>query len=380
MKEYSIAVIPGDGIGPEVIAEGVKVLDAAATSHRFRIQWKYYPYGADHYLKTGELLSSEALTQLSQHHAILFGACGDERVAPGILEKGLVIAIRMHFDQFVNLRPVKLLRGIESALRDKGPSDIDFVVVRENTEDFYVAAGGRVLDPKAHHSVAIKRRLFDSRFSIDIEHTAEGLAYQLGLITAEGSRRIFRYGFELAKRRRRHLTLVDKANVLTDMYSYWRELFEEVSKEYPDVETEYLLVDAACMWFIRNPKMFDVVVAPNMFGDILTDLGAAIQGGLGTSPGANINPAGISMFEPIHGSAPPLRGLQQANPIATIWSGALMLENLGEESAAKTVLRAIEESLSGRGKRTSDLKGTNSTSDVGDFIANAVTASRRQGA
>jgi len=368
MKAYSIAAIPGDGIGPEVIAEGVKVLNAAARLHDFTIEWKQYPFGADHYLATGEVLTEQNLAELARHDAIYFGACGDERVAPGILEKGLVIAIRMYCDQYINVRPIRLLPGIRSPLRDKSAKDIEFVVIRENTEDFYVAAGSRVSAKRQHDSLRVTRKLYTVDFAIDVQHTSESMAYQIGLVTAEGIRRAVSYAFKLAQRRRRHVTLIDKANVLTDMYSLWREVSREVAAGFPDVSTEYMLVDAAAMWFVRSPEMFDVVAAPNMFGDILTDLGAAIQGGLGTSAGANVNPEGVSMFEPIHGSAPPLKGLQKANPIATIWAGAMMLETIGQPEAAAGVMRAIERNLERGRVRTGDLGGTATTSQVGDDI------------
>lgn len=369
---YSIAVIPGDGIGPEVIAEGVKVLNAAAARNDFGIAWKYYPYGADYYLETGEVLSRQSLAELASHDAIYFGACGDERVAPGTLEKGLVIAIRMYCDQYVNLRPIKLLAGIESPLRGKSPADIDFIVVRENTEDFYVALGAKILSRCESQEFHLSRKLYEAEFSVTVNHTSQGLAYQIGVLTAEGTRRILQYSFELARRRRGKITLIDKANVLTEMYSYWREIGREVAADYPDVEMDYMLIDAATMWFVHRPELFDVVVAPNMFGDILTDLGAAIQGGLGTAAGANICPDGVSMFEPIHGSAPPLKGQQKANPVATIWAGAMMLETLGERRAATQVMEALEENLAAGKKRTPDLGGTSTTAEVGDDIAESL--------
>ncbi len=369
---YSVAVIPGDGIGPEVVAEGVKVLNVAAARNGFGITWKYYPYGADYYLQTGELLSQESLADLASHDAIYFGACGDERVPPGVLEKGLVIAIRMYCDQYVNLRPIKLLPGIESPIRGKGSSEIDFIVVRENTEDFYVGIGAKVSSRRESQKFQVSRKLYNAEFSVTVNHSSEGLAYQIGLLTAEGTRRVLEYSFQLACKRRRKITLIDKANVLTDMYSYWREISRDVAARYPDVQMDYMLIDAATMWFVHSPELFDVVVAPNMFGDILTDLGAAIQGGLGTAAGANICPGGVSMFEPIHGSAPPLKGQQKANPIATIWAGAMMLDTFGETPAAAQVMEALEKNLAGGKKRTPDLGGMSTTAEVGDDIAGLI--------
>lgn len=369
MKSYTIPVIAGDGIGPEVIAEGMKVLDAAAEVHGFRIDWLHLPFGADYYLQTGELLSADAMASLAQHKAIYFGACGDPRVPPGILEKGLVIAIRKFCDQYVNLRPVKLLDGIEGPLKNKSPEEIDFVVVRENTEDFYISAGGRAQKGRTERKMDVSRKLYRTRLDVTVDTDADEIAYQLGMLSRTGCERVIRYAFELARTRRKRLAMVDKANVLTEMYSLWRDVFERVASDYPNVKTDYFLVDAVCMWFIRNPELFDVVVAPNMFGDIITEIGAAIQGGLGVSPGANINPQGTGMFEPIHGSAPPLKGLNQANPIATIWAGAMMLGFLGEREAADAVVQAISQNLKAGRTRTADLNGTSSTSEVGDDIA-----------
>jgi tartrate dehydrogenase/decarboxylase/D-malate dehydrogenase len=369
---HKIPVIPGDGIGPEIIAEGTKVLDAAAARHGFHIEWVPFPQGAEHYLATGELVSPETLSELGRYKAIFFGASGDDRVPPGVLEKGIILAIRFHFDQFINLRPVKLLPGVETPLRGKTPKDIDFVVVRENTEDFYIGIGGRARRGKDRQTLEITRRLYKARFGLDIESDSEEIAFQLGLASREGIRRALRYGFELARRRKKHLSLVDKANVLTDIYSLWREELASMAKEFPDVKTDFNFVDAASMWFVKNPEFFDVVVAPNMFGDILTDLGAMLQGGLGLAPGANINPDGTSMFEPIHGSAPRYRGQNKSNPIATIWAGAMLLETLGEKDAAETVLRAIERNLEQGRVRTYDLGGSSKTSEVGDDIARQI--------
>ena len=376
MNKYVIPVIAGDGIGPEVIAEGIKVIDAAAQAHDFRVEWKLLPYGADHYLRTGELLSPKALEELASYPAIYFGACGDERVPPGTLEKGLVIAIRNYCDQYVNLRPVKLLRGIKGPLRDKTADQIDFVVVRENTEDFYIAAGARAAQGESSATLEVKRILYRLRFRIEVDSDADEIAYQLGLLSRAGSERVLRYAFELARSRRRRLAVVDKANVLTEIYSFWREMVHRVAPDYPDVKVDFFLIDAVCMWFINAPEIFDVVVSPNMFGDIITEVGAAIQGGLGISPGANINPRGTSMFEPIHGSAPPFKGLNKANPIATIWAGALMLDFLGENAAFASVMEAIQQNLIDGRVRTADIGGTSSTSQVGDDIANRVCAAR----
>lgn len=374
MTQYSIPVIPGDGIGPEIIREGRKVLDAAGERFGFDIEWIEYPHGADHYLETGELISEDTLRELSRYRAIYFGAIGDERIKPGILEKGILLAIRFYFDEYINLRPVKLLEGAWTPLKDKTAKDIDFDVVRENTEDFYIGIGGRAGKGKSTKTLKVVRNLYSVKFGLDITSDSDEIAYQLGFISKEGTRRVIRYAFELAKGRKKHLSSVDKANVLSDIYGFWREEFTSVSQEYPEVKTDFNFVDAITMWFVKNPEWFDVVVAPNMFGDIITDLGAMIQGGLGLAPGGNINPEGTSMFEPIHGSAPKYKGLNKVNPIATIWAGALLLDQIGEKDASCAVVRAIEKNIINGEAKTYDMGGTSTTSEVGDDIARLVVA------
>lgn len=369
---YRVPVIPGDGIGPEIIAEGKKVLEAAADRHGFSLEWIEYPLGAEHYLKTGELVSEETLKELSQYRAIYLGAIGDPRVSPGVLEKGILLSMRFYLDQYVNLRPVKLLSGVWTPLKEKTPKDIDFVVVRENTEDFYIGIGSRARRGRSHADFEVKRALYSIRFGLDIESESEEIGYQIGEVSLEGCRRVIRYAFDLARGRRRQVSSVDKANVLSDIYGFWREVFLDVAKGYPDVKHDFNFVDAITMWFVKNPEWFDVVVAPNMFGDIITDLGAMIQGGLGLAPGANLNPGGTSMFEPIHGSAPKYRGMNKVNPIATIWAGAMLLEHLGEREAASDVVRAIEQNLYEGRIKTYDLGGSSTTSEVGTEIARLV--------
>jgi tartrate dehydrogenase/decarboxylase/D-malate dehydrogenase len=367
--KYKVPVIPGDGIGPEIVAEGMKVAEAAAKKHGFDLEWTEYSLGADHYLETGELVSEETLKDLSKYKAIYLGSIGDPRVKPGVLEKGVLLAMRFYFDQYVNLRPVKLLEGIWTPLKDKGPKDIDFTVVRENTEDFYIGIGSRAKAGKSRDEFEVIRTLYDVKFGLDVESDSEEIAYQIGMISKEGTQRVIKYAFDLAMKRGKHLSSVDKANVLSDIYGFWREEFENIAADYPEVSTDFNFVDAITMWFVKNPEWFDVVVAPNMFGDIITDLGAMIQGGLGLAPGANINPEGTSMFEPIHGSAPKYKGMNKVNPIATIWAGAMLLEHLGERAAAEDVIRAIETNIK-RGKvRTYDMGGSATTSEVGDDIA-----------
>jgi 3-isopropylmalate dehydrogenase len=367
---YRIASIGGDGIGPEIVAEGKKVLDAAGERFGFDIEWTDFDIGADRYLSSGKLLTEDDLEGLSEFKAIYFGAIGDERVRPGILEKGILLSLRFYFDQYVNLRPIKLLDGVETPLAGKTPADINFVVVRENTEDFYVGIGSRF---KKHQKIdlTVARELYYAKFGLDIESDAEEIAYQIGVVTREGTRRVQEYAFDLARSRKKKLTSVDKANVLSDVYGLWRDVFLETAGAYPDVTTEFNFVDAITMWFVKNPEWFDVVVTPNMFGDIITDLGAMIQGGLGLAPGANINPKGTSMFEPIHGSAPKYKGLDVANPIATIWAGSLLLDHLGEHEAAASILVAIEKCIRD-GVVTKDMGGFAGTAKTGSYIAECV--------
>ncbi|MEA2033752.1 MAG: isocitrate/isopropylmalate dehydrogenase family protein [Euryarchaeota archaeon] len=378
MKRYKIAVIQGDGIGAEIISEGKKVLEAVSDLDGFELDWTEYPHGAEHYLKTGELIGEDTLKELERSDAIYFGSIGDPRVETGVLEQGILLTMRFYFDQYVNLRPVKLLEGVNTPLAGKGPEDIDFSVVRENTEDFYVGIGGRMKregrgKSKKREELEIVRKLYNIKFGLDIESDADELAYQIGVVTREGCERVIKFAFELAKEKgKKKVTSVDKANVLTHAYGFWREIFNDVAREYRGIDTEFNFVDAICMWLVKNPEWYQVVVTPNMFGDIITDLGAMIQGGLGLAPGANINPDGVSMFEPIHGSAPKYKGKGVSNPIATIWAGAMLLENIGEKSASQKVLNAIETVLRKGKVRTYDLGGKSKTGEVGDAIVREV--------
>lgn len=369
---YKVPVIGGDGIGPEIIAEGKKVLEAAADKHNFSLEWVEYSIGAEHYLETGELISEETLKELSGYPAIYLGAIGDPRVKPGILEKGVLLTMRFYLDQYINLRPVKLLEGVWTPLKDKTAKDIDFVVVRENTEDFYIGIGGRARKGKSHADFQIRRNLYNIKFGLDIDSDSEEIAYQIGEVSREGCQRVIKYAFDLARKRHQKVSSVDKANVLSDIYGFWREVLLDVAKGYPEVKYDFNFVDAITMWFVKNPEWFDVVVAPNMFGDIITDLGAMIQGGMGLAPGANLNPEGTSMFEPIHGSAPKYKGQNKVNPLATIWAGALLLEHLGQPAAAADVISAIEQNLLEGRIKTYDLGGSSTTSDVGSEIARLV--------
>ena len=367
---YNIALIPGDGIGPEIIREGKKVIDTASKIFGLNINWNEYPFGAEHYLKTGELMPDSALREIQDLDAIYLGAVGDTRVKPGILEKEILLKTRFYFDQYINLRPIKLYQGVPTPLKNKNPEDINFYVVRENTEDFYVGIGGRFKGRVNQDHLEVLRKLYKAKIQVSFNlEQEEEIAYQVGLISKSGTKRVIEYAFELAqKKNMKRVTSVDKANVLTNIYGLWRDIFKEVSNQYPDIETEFTLVDAITMWFVRKPEWFKVVVAPNMFGDIITDLGAMIQGGLGIAAGGNINPEGISMFEPIHGSAPKYKDKSVANPTATILAGAMMLDFLRETEVAKAIEGAVEKVLSEGKVRSHDLGGNSSTIEVGDEI------------
>ena len=356
-KEYQISVIPGDGTGPEVVAEGIKILQALADKFGFKLNFTYYNIGGEHYKATGEILPENILESIAESNAIYLGAIGHPDVKPGILEKGILLKLRFYFDQYINLRPVKLYEGVETPLKDKGPSDIDFVVVRENTEGLYAGAGGC------------------------LKHgTADEVAIQESINTRKGVERCVRYAFEYCRKRnqRKKLTLCGKTNVLTFAFELWERTFYEVAKEYPDIETDYAHVDAICMWMVKNPEWFDVIVTDNMFGDIITDLGAMIQGGMGIAAGANINPEGISMFEPIGGSAPKYTGKNIINPIAAISAAQIMLETLGETMAAslieESVIRVLRDDL----KDVAAGKMGYSTQEVGDLVISYIKGNSKQ--
>src|SRR5208282_2729356 len=320
-KKYRIAVIPGDGTGPEVIREALKALDAASQKAGFSTEKVHFDLGGERYLRTGEVLPEGAIDDLGNFDAILLGAIGHPDVKPGILEKGLLLQLRFSLDQYVNLRPVILYPGVETPLKDKGPDDIKFVVVRENTEGLYAGAGGFLR-----------------------KDTPQEVAVQESINTRFGAERCIRFAFDFCRKRnyRKKLTLCGKTNVLTYAFDLWQRAFNDVAKEYPDVQTDYAHVDAICMWMIKNPEWFDVIVTDNMFGDIITDLGAMIQGGMGIAAGGNINPNGVSMFEPIGGSAPKYTGQNVINPIAAIAAAQMMLEHLGEADSAEAPKKAAQ--------------------------------------
>ncbi len=373
MKRYQIAILEGDGIGPEIIREGSKVIQAAGDIGGISLELTKYPYGAEHFLKTAEVLPDNAIREFKDCDAIYFGAAGDPRVAPGVLEVGLILKIRFELDQYVNLRPIKLYPNVSTPLKtDKG---IDFYIVRENTEDFYNGMGCIFRsdgDKDQVQTGSLKMDRFRYKAAVTLNSrlgVPEDYAVTLGLITKLGAERVIRYSFELARLKgKKKVTSVDKINVLPHIYGIWREAFAKVAAEYPDIQTEYSFVDAITMWFVKNPENYGVVVAPNLFGDIISDLGAGIAGGLGFAAGANINPAGVSMFEPIHGSAPKYKGLNVINPIATILSGGMMLENVGERELGALVESAVTEVLREGRVKTKDMGGTSTTSEMGDAV------------
>ncbi len=360
-KTYQIAVIPGDGTGPEVVHEGCKVLQAAASRHGFNLEMTTFDFGGDRYLRTGEVLPETAVDELCRFDAIYLGAIGHPDVKPGILEKGILLNLRFALDQFINLRPIRLYPGVETPLKDKSPADIDYVVIRENSGGIYTGTGGISMKGTAHE-VAVQSMVYN-RFQVE---------------------RCLRYAFEYARRfgkkargrgKANTLALVGKTNVLTYVFDLWERVFHEIgAKDYPDVKREYYHVDAACMWMIKNPEWFDVLVTSNMFGDIITDLGAETQGGMGIAAGGNINPQGVSMFEPIGGSAPKYTGKNVINPLAAICAGAMMLETLEEVQAAQAIEEAVKAVTGTRIKSLAAGKMGYSTSEVGDLVVDQITS------
>ncbi|MDD5571557.1 MAG: 3-isopropylmalate dehydrogenase [Bacteroidales bacterium] len=350
--EKKIAVIPGDGTGPEVVAEGIKVLNAAAGKFGFKLNYTYFNYGGENYLKTGIILPDNATEELKKFDAIFLGAIGHPDVKPGILEKGILLRLRFELDQYINLRPIKLYPGVETPLKDKGPEHIDYVVVRENTGDLYTGAGGFTLKGTPNET-AIQTSIY-TRFQVD---------------------RCLRYAFEYTRKRnkKKTLALCGKTNVLTFVYDLWERAFHEMGeKEYPDIKREYYNVDATCMWMVKNPEWFDVIVTGNMFGDIITDLGAITQGGMGIAAGGNINPNGVSMFEPIGGSAPKYTGKNIINPLASIAAAAMMLEHLGENKAAEAIENAVIYMTSNKMKSQNAGKMGYSTTEIGDMVVERI--------
>ena len=350
MPKYTIATIPGDGIGKEVVPEGIRVLEAAGRRFGIELQWDHLPWSCDCYTQTGRMMPEDGLDQIRRHDAIYLGAVGFPGVPDHVSLWGLLLPIRIGFDQYVNLRPARLLEGIQGPLRDRGPADIDILCIRENTEGEYAGLGGRF------HAGA-----------------PEEVATQTSLFTRRGIERVARYAFDRARERRRRLASATKSNALQYTAVLWDEVVAEVAADYPDVEVTTYHVDALAARFVTAPDTLDVVVASNLFGDILTDLGGALQGSLGLPASANLNPEHLhpSMFEPVHGSAPRRAGQGVANPMAAIWAGAMMLDHLGEAEAAALVMRALER-VARAGPRTRDLGGSATTVEVGTAIAAAI--------
>ncbi len=348
---YKFGVIAGDGIGPEVVREGLKVLDRASKIHGFEYELTEYPWGAEHYLATGETMPVSAYDEYRSMDALLLGAIGDPRIEVGLLEREIIAGIRFTLDLFVNLRPIRCPADHVCPIKEKTAKDIDMLVVRENTEGAYSQVGG-VFKKDTPDEVAIAEMIY----------------------TRKGTERVIRYAFEEAmKTERKHLTMVDKANAIRPQ-DIWTRTFEDMGREYPEVATDHAYVDAACMWMIKNPEAFDVVVTTNLFGDILTDLGSVLQGGMGVAASGNIHPGQVSMFEPIHGSAPKYKGKNKANPLATILAVGMMLEHVGESVAAKDVEDTVVELIASR--RIPDLSSRSGlkTNEVGDLVVETLSS------
>ncbi len=347
MNSYKIAVIPGDGTGPEVVHEGLKVMTAAAQKFGFKYESVSFDFGGQRYLETGEVLPASAVGDLKKFDAIFLGAIGHPDVKPGILEKGILLKLRFDLNQYINLRPVQLFDARFCPLKNKTPDDINFTVVRENSEGLYAGAGGQLF-----------------------KDTPNEVAIQESINTRFGVERCVRYAYEYARKysRRKQLTLCGKTNVLTFAFDLWQRTFDAVGEEYTDIKTDYAHVDAITMWMVKNPEWFDVIVTDNMFGDIITDLAAMIQGGMGIAAGGNINPQGVSMFEPIGGSAPKYTGKNIINPLAAIGAGALLLHEAGEAAAATAIEKAIRLVVTTKLDDLAAGKMGYSTTEVGDLV------------
>jgi 3-isopropylmalate dehydrogenase len=358
MRSYDIGVIPGDGIGPEVNNEGVKVLEAVAAMEGFQCKLVEYPHSGEHYLKTQELVSDSVIDEWRTLDAVLLGAIGHPDVETGLVERSVILGLRFGLDLYINLRPIKLYAEHLCPLKDKGPEDIDFIVVRENTEGFYAQIGGHLK-----------------------KGTPDEVALVNGVYTWKGCERAIRYAFELAQRRAKEkgrgheakVTLVDKANALRPQ-DIWTRVFSEMAAEFPAVETDHAYVDACCMWMVKNPEWFDVVVTTNMFGDIITDLGSMLQGGMGIAASGNIHPGKTSMFEPIHGSAPKHAGKNVACPLGSIGAVSMMLDFLGETSAAARIENAVADLLMSGEVPSADARSGVATSDMGDMVVRRIRA------
>jgi 3-isopropylmalate dehydrogenase len=363
---HKIAVLPGDGIGPEVVNEGLKVLNALAETHSIKFDFTTFNIDSERYLSTGKLLTDEDIDDLRKFDAIFLGAIGDDRIQPGILEKGILLRARFAFDQYVNYRPARLWRPFGRLKRDV---DFKIDVYRENTEDFYIGAGGRFREGAGEMTLDIERELYD--LSIDIEANAsntDDYAFEIGIMSKKNIERFADYTIEQTKMKgEKKITVVDKANVLSNIYHLWREVWNEKGKQ-AGIQIDYMLVDAMSMALVKNPDKFRIVATPNMFGDILTDLLAEVTGGLGLAPGGNINPNGISMYEPVHGSAPKYKGLDTINPTATILAAKMMIDDLGHRDLGQKIEDAVQKTFD-KGVYTKDLGGSAKTHEFGDMVA-----------
>ena len=350
-RRYRIALIPGDGIGNEVVPEGQRVLEAAARRYGFELTWQHFDWSCERFAKTGRMMPEDGLDRLRLFDAIYLGAVGYPGVPDHVSLWGLLIPIRRGFRQYINLRPVRLLQGVETPLKDRRPGDIDFYVVRENNEGEYSEIGGRMY-----------------------EGTELEMAVQQAMFTRQGCDRVMRYAFELARTRKKHVSSATKSNGIIHSMPYWDERFAAIASEYPDIKTDQYHIDILTAHFVQHPDWFDVVVGSNLFGDILSDLGPGVTGTIGIAPSGNLNPEREfpSLFEPVHGSAPDIYGQGVANPIGQIWSGAMMLDHLGERDAAAAIERAIEVVLAAGQPRTPDLGGNATTADLGRAITEAL--------
>ncbi len=369
---YKIAVAPGDGIGKDVIAEGVKVLNALAEVEHIDLELNFMDLGSDRYLRTGELLTDEDIAFIGKHQAVFFGAIGDPRVAPGVLEKGILIKMRTTFDQYINLRPSKAWHPYTPLKTEK---NFNIIFLRENTEDFYMGAGGVLKGTNAEVALQLKRELYTMDLTVSERSTSsDEYAFEVGMMSRKGIERFADYSFELAKQMgKEKVTAVDKANVCTSLYGLWRDVFTAKSKEH-GIPVEYMYVDAMAMALVRAPERFGIVACPNMFGDILTDIGAEIMGGLGVAASGNINPKGVSMFEPVHGSAPDIAGQGKANPIAAILAAKMMIDQLGRPDLGKQIEFAVKRAMQQK-QVTADMGGNLTTQQAGDVIAELVRSS-----
>ena len=372
--KYKIAVFPGDGVGPELIAEGIKLIQKAAELDKFEIEFMKFPHCAEYFGETNETLPEKVLNEIKNScSAVYCGTFDNFPMETDLRKKNVPIILKNYFEQNISIRPIRLLPGVESPLAGKSSREIDFVIIRESSEDFYVGASGKTKNGKSKNQIEIDSDIGKFKFNVETEPKGNELAYQIGVMSMKGCDRIARYAFEYAKSKSRNkITFVDKADAL-GYYSFWRESIDRIAKEYPGIPYVFDYIDTAAMRFVRQPEKFEIIAAPNMFGDILQDLGTIIQGGLAFGAAGNLNPEGISMFEPVHASAAKLKGQDIINPIATIWAGALMLEHLGEKKSGALILKSIESVLKDGRTRTQDLDGHNSTSEMGDAIADKFT-------